>query len=266
MSLIIKKNPLHILLGFIEIACIFAVLVSLFVNFVRTPNGSIFAVLTGDDKVNFFKVTKAIFTMKGIEMSDRFELFMDLIKSCKLVFIGIGLAFLGAIFGSSTKVRESNVISNFVIAGIGVVLGVVAIILIQPKNFLSKTELDIIQSMGSKVSNYVKPQIGSYLVYCGLLSGLLGIVDSILVIFEVKNAKIERQKRIEARKELEEQKAKQQAAALAAQISAAQAQAQQPQQTKSLEEKLIELKDLKEKGLITEEEFENKHKALLESY
>jgi len=251
-----RQKGIYHLFTFLWLVCIGFAAASLFLNYCTYEFMGMKA-----DSESLFKFFKEIFEI--IFEADNSDYLTEFFKTYKSFLIGIVLIIVATLFRPgakfSSRVAEGKIKVCIAIDIIGLIIGAVGIYLSSPSEFLESAYGEM--TSGIKVSS----DIGAFLRFAGVLAPVLGLVEDFLLLKDVGPTRVaveralEERRQEEIRREQERNKAAQQTV-----IYANPAVSQNP--TQSLESKLEELLALKEKGLLTEEEYQQKRAKIIESY
>ncbi len=255
-----KKAIFHIL-AFFEFVCFLAVIAAFFIPYCKLVTGGV----------------------AGKEQS-LFEMLEDIVKQkmlndYKKPLIGFGMVVVGSLFGLSnilkSRISPALIKFNLFITFVGVVLAGVGVFLCAPSALILDEAKETYEALG--VSIKMEAEIGSYLRFAGVGGAVLGFLEGLIL-----RGMVGRAREIANRVELQEkdipesrpianvQQAREikqsPVQPLVIQTRPIQPANQQGYGSQNLEAKLMELKRLKDRGLISEEEYNKKRARVIDMY
>ena len=251
-----RQKGIYHLFTFLWLACIGITVASLFFNYCTYEFMGMKA-----DSESLFKTFKETFEI--IFKADNSKYLTEFLKVYKWFLIGVGLLIVATLFRPgaklSARVSEGGIKTCIVIDVIGLIIGAVGVYLTAPVKLLEPLLGDAASQLDITLG------IGALMRFGAILAPVLGLVEDFLLLKDVGPTRaaveraLEEKRQEEIRREHERNQAAQQTV-----VYAGSAPASAP--TQSLESKLEELISLKEKGLLTEEEYQQKRAKIIESF
>ena len=251
-----RQKGIYHLFTFLWLVCIGITVAALFLNYCTFKYMGVQA-----DSESLFKIFKEM--LEIIFKADNSKYLTEFLKVYKWFLIGVGLLIVATLFRPgaklSARVSEGGIKTCIVIDVIGLIIGAVGVYLTAPIKLFELSYGD----MASQLN--ISSGIGALMRFGAILAPVLGLVEDFLLLKDVGPTRaaveraLEEKRQEEIRREHERNQAAQQTV-----IYTNPAPAQNPPQ--SLESKLEELLVLKEKGLLTEEEYKQKRENLIDSF
>ena len=256
-SVKVSRKGAFWLFSFLKIACVVATIVTLFLPYMA----EVVSGVEGESQ-SIFGLLKDILKIENSKMQAEY------LKLYKWPIVGAVLLVVGALCGLSfifsSKVSEGKIKFGIFVSVVGIALAVIGVYFTAPSQFISNELKDIYDSLDIEVK--VAGKFGATVRFASLGAAVLGLAESLALTGRITPAREAMAIEAEQKRQEETLKKCERTAAVQTTAKVSSHASESTEDSKTLENRLQELILLKEKGLLTEEEYLKKRTALIESY